>query len=156
MGGGKHPVFPLAASRVRGCVGGAQRLGPKAHLPQRHSASSKSPAAVVLCPVSCCNFNTPHFVCCPGTAGVSGSAVHSQWQHLSGLLSVPPAGGVGSVDRPWRGADASEPQYSRLQDRSWLHTHLQPGHALLPHTGALYAIRCFSVYFGFLSLSIPP
>lgn len=39
-------------------------------------------------------------VCPAGAAGVPGGSVHPQRQHLSGLHSVPSAGGVGPVDRP--------------------------------------------------------
>lgn len=71
-----------------------------------------------------------------GAAGVPGGALHTQLQHLPGRHFVPPAGGVGSVDRPRRGPHAPESQYDRLQDGSRLHPHLQPGPALLPHPGA--------------------
>lgn len=87
--------------------------------------------SAILCPLAAL---TP--VSVSGAEGVSGGSVHSQRQHLSGLGPVPPAGGVGSVDRPRRGADPSKFQHCRLQDRSGLHTHLQPGRTLLPHTGA--------------------
>lgn len=71
-----------------------------------------------------------------GAAGLPGGALHPQRQHLPGRHLVPPAGGVGPVDRPRRGPHTPESQHDRLQDGSRLHPHLQPGHALLPHPGA--------------------